>query len=453
MSPSPRPSPFPPGFLWGAATSAYQIEGSPLADGAGESIWHRFAHAPGRVAHGDHGDVACDHYRRWREDIALMRDLGLTAYRFSIAWGRVQPLGRGPINPAGLDFYRRLVDALVEARIAPLATLFHWDLPQALEERGGWLERDTAKRFADYASICFGALDAGVHLWATLNEPWVVTDGGYLHGTLAPGRTSAVEAASAAHQLLLAHAEAVHAYRAVGRKGIGIVLNLEPKHPISAAPADLAAARRADAYMNRHYLEPVLLGRYPEELAEVYGSAWRPPPAEDLAVIAAPLDYLGINYYSRSVVRADPAAGLTQAARVRQDQAPHTELDWEIYPEGLYETLMRVHALAPALPLYVLENGAACADPPAPVGGSLDDPLRVVYLREHLRSVARALAAGADVRGYCVWSLFDNLEWAQGYAMRFGLVHVDRATQARTLKASAHFYRELIRSHGADLVG
>ncbi|KAB2963454.1 MAG: beta-glucosidase [Thermoanaerobaculia bacterium] len=439
---------FPPGFLWGAATSAYQVEGSPLADGAGASIWHRFAHEPGRIAGGDTGDVACDHYRRWRDDVALMQELGLTAYRFSISWSRVLPEGAGRVNPAGLDFYRALVDALREAGIAPVATLFHWDLPAALEDRGGWLHPDAASWFADYAEACFRALDDRVELWATLNEPWVVADGGYLRGVLAPGHRDLSEAARAGHHQLLAHGAAVRAYRAGWRGRIGIAINVEPKHAASGRPEDAAAAARADAYMNRHYLDPLLLGRYPEELREVYGKGWDPSFEATVAAAREPLDWLGLNYYTRSVVCADPSAWPTGAGRVRQDGAPHTETDWEVYPGGLEETLAWLAARYGPLPLYVTENGAAFADPPAAEGGRVDDPLRVAYLREHLDAVARAIARGVDVRGYFAWSLLDNLEWSDGFSRRFGLVHVDFATLARTPKASAHFYRDRIRDSG-----
>ena len=298
---------FPAGFLWGAATSAYQVEGSPRADGAGPSIWHRFSHTPGMVRGGDTGDVACDHYRRFADDVALMRDLGLTAYRFSISWSRVLPQGTGAVNQPGLDFYRRLVDALLEAGIRPSATLYHWDLPAALDDRGGWLHRDVAGWFADYAAVCVRALD-GVALWSTLNEPWVVTDGGYLAGVLAPGRRSPFAAARAGHNLLRAHAAAVAAHRAESHAGdrgeIGVVVNLEPKHPASDSAADTAAAARADAYMNRHYLDPLLLGRYPAALAGIYGEAWEDDYDAEAAALAVPIDWLGINYYTRSVVRA-----------------------------------------------------------------------------------------------------------------------------------------------------
>jgi beta-glucosidase len=444
-------SSFPDGFLWGAATSAYQVEGSPLEDGAGVSNWHRFCRTPGLVHGGDTGDRACDHYRLWKNDVALMRELGLTAYRFSISWSRVMPDGTGRVNEKGLDFYRRLVDELVAQRITPSATVFHWDLPAALEDRGGWQNRDIAGWFADYAQVVFRALDGGVTMWATLNEPWVVADGGYLHGVLAPGHRSLYEAPIAAHNLLRAHGAAVDAYRAEGRNRIGIVVNLEPKHAATDSPADLGAQRRADAYMNRQFLDPLLLGRHPEELAQIFGEAWPQFPAEDLAAIRRPIDFLGVNYYSRSVVRHEPKAWPVGAARVKQTGL-HTEMDWEVYPAGLAEVLLWVTDRYGKLPLYVTENGAAFQDP-EPEEGVVKDPLRVAYLREHLRSLAGAMAKGADVRGYFAWSLLDNFEWSQGYAKRFGLVRVDYATQKRIPKDSARAYSEIIRTRGAALDG
>lgn len=445
------PDRFPEGFLWGAATAAYQIEGSPLADGAGPSIWHRFAHTPGRMANCDTGDIACDHYRRSIEDVALMRDLGLNAYRFSISWSRILPEGTGPVNQKGLDFYRRLVEALREAGIAPSATLYHWDLPAALDDRGGWLNRDSAAWFGDYAEICFKALGDQVEMWATLNEPWVIADGGYLHGTLAPGHKNLFEAPRVAHHLLLAHATAVEAFRTHGPGKIGIVVNIEPKHPASDSPEDLAATARADAAMNRHYLDPLFLGRYPEELAEVYGQAWPRFPEADLDRIPIPFDWLGLNYYTRAVVQACPAAWPTGAIKVHQPRATYTETHWEVYPQGLEETLHWLADRYGPIPLYVTENGAAFYDPPTAEGGKVDDPLRVEYLREHLRAVGRAIDAGVDVRGYFAWSLFDNLEWSLGYAKRFGIVHVDFATQERTVKASGRFYAGAVQAGGEGL--
>ncbi len=441
---------FPDGFLWGAATSAYQIEGSPLADGAGPSIWHRFSHTPGRVTDGDNGDLTSDHYRRWPEDLELMRSLGLGGYRFSVSWSRVMPEGRGPVNEAGLDFYRRLLDALGEAGIKPFLTLYHWDLPAALDDRGGWLNPDVAGWFADYANALFRNLGDRVFAWATLNEPWVVSDGGYLQGTLAPGHRSAYEAARAAHNLLRAHATAVDAFRAHGRGSVGLVVNLEPKYPASDRPEDHAATARAEAYMNRQYLDPALLGRYPEELREVFGDAWPDWPASEVEALRRPLDFLGVNYYTRAVTRDDPAAWPERASRVRQRRRTHTETGWEVYPKGLADALRWVRGRYGDLPLYVTENGAAFYDPPT-ADGEPADPLRVDYLRRHLLAVRDALDEGVDVRGYFAWSLLDNFEWSHGFSKRFGLVHVDYETQQRTAKSSARFYAEVIRTNGAVL--
>ena len=445
-----EPTPFPADFLWGAATSAYQIEGSPLADGAGPSIWHEFAHTPGRTRDGDTGDSACDHYRRYREDVTLMRELGLNAYRFSVSWSRVLPEGRGPVNPHGLDFYQRLVDALPEQGIEPMLTLYHWDLPAALDRLGGWPNPDSAGWFADYARTLFRALDDRVRFWVTLNEPWVVVDGGYLHGSLAPGLRNPFAAPFASHHLLRAHAAAMQAYRAEGRHQIGLVVNLEPKYPAAETAEDLAATMRADAYWNRHYLDPVFLGAYPPELAEIFGAAWPAFPEADLGALRQPPDFLGINYYSRQVVRHDPGDWPLAAARVRQARQTHTALDWEVYPQGLTDILEWVANRYGPLPLYVTENGAAFYDPPQ-ADGEIADPLRRRYLRDHLRAALAARRNGVDLRGYFAWSLLDNLEWAHGYSQRFGLIHVDFATQQRTFKASARFYAEVIQSNGAAL--
>lgn len=441
---------FPTHFLWGAATSAYQVEGSPLADGAGPSIWHEFAHTPGRVCNGDTGDIACDHYHRYRDDVALMRQLGLNAYRFSVSWSRVLPEGCGPVNPAGLGFYERLVDTLLEQGIEPMLTLYHWDLPAALDRVGGWLNPASADWFAEYARILFKALDDRVKLWVTLNEPWVVMDGGYLQGVLAPGQRNLFAAPRATHNLLRAHAKAVQTYRAQGRHQIGLVVNLEPKYPATETVEDLNATMRADAYWNRHYLDPVLLGAYPPELAEIFGAAWPTFAEADFDLIRQPLDFLGVNYYSRQVVQHDPQDWPLAAGRVRQPYQTHTSLDWEVYPQGLTDILEWVTSRYGPLPLYVTENGAAFYDPPR-VDGELNDPLRLNYLREHLGAALAARRNGVDLRGYFAWSLLDNFEWAYGYSPRFGLIHVDYQSQQRTFKASARFYAEVIRSRGANL--
>ncbi len=446
-----RGAQFPSGFLWGSATAAYQIEGSPLADGAGPSIWHRFTHTPGLVRDGDTGDIACDHYRRWADDVALMRQLGLQAYRFSISWSRILPAGTGPVNAAGLDFYERLVDALLENGIEPLVTLYHWDLPAALDDRGGWLNPDISKWFSDYAAVMFRRLDRRVKKWTTLNEPWVIVDGGYLHGALAPGHRNRFEAPIASHNLLRAHGAAVQAYRATGHHEIGLVVNIEPKYQASDAPADVAATGRAEAYMNRQYLDPVFFRRYPEEMAEIFGEAWPQWPADDFALIGQPIDFLGINYYTRSVTRFDANAWPLRACAVRQQRATYTETGWEVFPPGLTETLLWIKRRYGDIPLYVTENGAAFFDPPTASKGRVEDSLRVDYLREHIGAVHEAIQKGVDVRGYMAWSLLDNFEWSLGYSKRFGIVHVDFASQQRTLKDSAHFYAKVIAMNGALL--
>lgn len=443
---------FPRGFLWGCATSAYQIEGSPLADGAGPSIWQRFLHTPGLTPSGDTGDVACDHYRRYASDVALMRELGMQAYRFSIAWSRILPKGKDTVNPAGLDFYDRLVDALLANGIEPIITLFHWDLPEALDDLGGWLNPDIAHWFADYGTTLFRRLDDRVKKWATLNEPWVVSDGGYLHGALAPGHKNLFEAPIASRNLMRAHGAAVQAYRATGKHQIGLVVNLEPKYPASHSEADLAATARADAYMNRQYLDPALLGTCPDkELTEVFGAAWQPWSQEALKLTHQPIDFLGINYYTRNVARFDERSWPQRAAPVRQKQATYTETGWEVFPQGLIDTLEMVKRRYGPIPLYITENGAAFFDPPVAEGNRIRDPLRIDYLRKHLTAVHTAIQQGVDVRGYMVWSLLDNLEWSLGFSKRFGIVHVDFESLKRTPKDSARFYSRVIATHGAAL--
>jgi beta-glucosidase len=444
---------FPAGFLWGASTSAYQIEGSPLADGAGPSIWHRFSHTPGRTANGETGDIACDHYHRYASDVDLMHALGLNAYRFSIAWARIFPEGKGAVNQRGLDFYDRLIDRLLERGITPSVTLFHWDLPAALDDRGGWLNPDIAGWFADYATTVFRAFDDRVPMWATLNEPWVVTDGGYLHGPLAPGHRSLFEAPIAAHHLLRSHGSAVQAYRAEGRNQIGLVVNLEPKYPASSTPEDLAATARADAYMNRQFLDPVFLGSYPDELREIFGEAWPEFPSADMDLIRQPIDFLGINYYFRSVTKHDDEKLPVRASAVRQRSHPYTETGWEMYAPALTRVLLWIRERYGPVPLYITENGAAMYDPPKPLDGRVEDPLRVYYFREHLRAAREAIRQGVDLRGYFAWSFMDNYEWSLGYDRRFGIVHVDFETQERTPKSSALFYSDVIRSHGESLDG
>ncbi|MFN2601302.1 MAG: GH1 family beta-glucosidase [Gemmatimonadaceae bacterium] len=445
---------FPNDFVWGAATSAYQIEGYPLADGAGSSIWHRFSHTPGLTENGDTGDVACEHYRRYASDVALMSTLGLKSYRFSIAWGRILPDGIGRINAKGVDFYSRLVDELLERGIVPNATLYHWDLPAALDDRGGWLNRDIAQWFAEYASVMFDALGDRVAMWSTINEPWVVSDGGYLYGKLAPGHRILFEAPIASHNLLRAHGTAIEVFRAseaVRYGRIGIVVNLEPKYPASESIEDLAATKRADAYMNRQYLDPLFLGRYPNEMKEIFGEAWPESPADDMSTIARPFDFLGINYYTRSVAQHDAERKPVRAGGIHQEESVHTETGWEVFPPALTRVLLWVKERYGEIPLYITENGAAFYDPPVATEGEVDDPLRIEYLRGHLKAAADAMRQGVNLRGYYVWSLLDNFEWSHGYSRRFGIVHVNYETQERTVKSSGRFYSHVIKTNGATL--
>ncbi len=445
---------FPDDFLWGTATSAYQIEGSPTADGAGRSIWHRFSHTPDNTFLDQTGDVACDHYRRYKGDVKIMSELGLNAYRFSIAWGRILPDGTGKVNKKGVDFYSRLVDELLEAEITPNATLYHWDLPEALDDRGGWLNRDVAEWFADYAVTMWDALGDRVGMWSTLNEPWVVTDGGYLHGVLAPGHANPYETAIASHNLMRAHGTAVQRFRSskVGKKGkVGIAINLEPKYPASKSPEDLDAARRADAYMNRQYLDPIFLGHYPKEMREIFGEAWPEWPDEDMRLIKQPIDFLGLNYYTRGVVRHHPELLPLKVERVPQPQNVTTQTDWEVFPDAFTAIMLWVKKRYGNPALYITENGAAFYDPPEAIDGKIEDPLRVEYYRQHLRAAHDAMKKGVDLRGYFAWSLLDNYEWSLGYSKRFGIVHVDYETQKRTIKSSGRYYASVIASNGSIL--
>jgi beta-glucosidase len=434
------------GFVWGAATAAFQIEGATTADGRGESIWDRFAAVPGNVANGDTGEAACDHYRRWRDDLDLMQSLGLQGYRFSISWPRIQPTGRGRPNRKGLDFYRGLVDGLLARGIEPLATLYHWDLPQTLQDAGGWASRDVVDRFAEYASIVFDALGDDVPHWITHNEPWVTAFLGHAHGVKAPGIADWPTALRAAHHALLAHGAAVRTFRTSHQGRIGITLDLTVVHAASSAPEDEAAARRLDGHRNRWFLDAVLRGAYPADIVDLYESRFGQLDAVrdgDLRSIAEPLDFLGINFYAPHLVAA--GNDVLGVAEVDID-AEKTAMGWPVVPSALTELLVRVQRDYGDVPLLVTENGAAFEDRPDG-GGPIADERRIAYLREHIEAVERARAAGVDVRGYYVWSLLDNFEWEQGYGKRFGIVHVDYETQKRTWKDSAHWYHDVI-GHG-----
>jgi beta-glucosidase len=439
---------FPPTFVWGAATAAYQIEGATDEGGRGESIWDRFSAEPGNVRNGDNGAVACDTYHRYPEDVRLMRQLGLDAFRFSIAWPRVLPEGRGKPNAAGLDFYDRLVDELLANGIDPYATLYHWDLPQVLEDRGGWPARDTVGAFAEYVEAVVERLGDRVEHWITVNEPWVISWLGYGLGLHAPGRRSEPDALAAAHNVLLAHGRAVEILRrdSPGSK-VGITIDLVEIQPQTSSAQDVAAARLQDGSRNRWYLDPVLRGEYPADMLEHYAPMLPAVSDGDLRAIAAPLDFMGVNYYTRSVVRASDAG---TAVTVPPEDAAQTAMGWEVYPEGLYRLLVRLADEYEVPPLYITENGAAYVDGRRH-DGSVHDPERIEYLRAHIDAVGRAIAEGVRVDGYFVWSLLDNFEWGHGYSQRFGLIYVDYPTLQRVPKQSYRWYRDFISAQRSAL--
>jgi len=449
---------FPGDFLWGAATAAYQIEGAVGENGRGRSIWDTFSHTPGNVLHGDTGDVACDHYHRLEEDLDLMSEIGLQAYRFSVAWPRVQPAGSGPVNEPGLDFYRRLVAGLRDRGITPALTLYHWDLPQTLEDGGGWTERDTAHRFAEYAAVVYEALADEVPLWITLNEPWVSAWLGHALGVHAPGRRSTDDAQAATHHLLLGHGLATAAMRELGVDDrLGITLNLSPARPGKDTPADRDAARKVDGNANRLYLDPLFYGSYPEDMLGDYPRLADPALVRDgdLETISRPVDFLGVNYYMRHTVREDRGSGRASgmifpgldAKSVQPHGAETTAMGWPVEPEGLTELLVRLKDEYTEKPIYITENGAAFHDYADPEGEVRDEE-RVAYLEAHFRAAEAAVERGVDLRGYFVWSLLDNFEWAEGYSKRFGLVYVEYASGRRIPKQSARWYRGVIQGNG-----
>ena len=432
---------FPSTFVWGTATAAYQVEGAATEDGRGESIWDRFSATPGNVANGDTGAVACDTYHRYAEDIRLMRTLGIGAFRLSVAWPRILPEGRGPVNRAGLDFYDRLVDDLLANGLDPYVTLYHWDLPQALEENGGWPVRDTVDAFTEYTEVVVARLGDRVRHWITQNEPWVISWLGYGLGVHAPGRTSDSDALAAGHHILLAHGRAAEVLRREAPDSeVGIAVDLVPMYPFSDTEADIEAAHREDGFRNRWFLDAVLGRGYPEDMLERYAEILPPIADGDLETIAAPLDFLGINYYTRNVVRAG-------VGEVATEGAEHTDMGWEVYPDGLRDLLVRLHAEYELPDLYITENGAAFPD--SRNNGTVPDPRRIAYLGGHLDAVASAIADGVPVRGYFLWSLLDNFEWAFGYSRRFGIVYVDFETLERVPKDSFAWYRDFIAAQAA----
>ncbi|MCP4967839.1 MAG: beta-glucosidase [bacterium] len=433
----------PGGFVWGVATAAYQIEGSHNVDGRGESIWDRFSHTAGNTYQGQTGDVACDSYVRWPDDIALMRKLNVGGYRFSIAWPRVFPNGSGDLNHKGLDYYDKLVDGLLEVGITPFPTLYHWDLPQALEDTGGWINRDTAYRFADYAAVVADRLGDRVHDWWTINEPWCVAELGYRSGTHAPGRQEPREWFAAAHDVLLAHGLGMEAVRAAAPASkVGIVINVDAVMPRSVHAADQAAAAMFELQRNHWYLDPVLKGEYPQAAVDEYGWGQAEVEPGDMETIAAPMDHFGLNYYSRSVIRDESIDDRERPQPLIETDLPRTTMGWEVYPDGLSDLLIKYDREFDLPPIYVAENGVAFAD--ELVGGAVHDEDRCAYLESHFAAAATAVEGGVDLRGFFVWSLLDNFEWQHGYTQRFGLAWTDYETQHRIIKDSGHWFSSFV---------
>ncbi|HET7479395.1 MAG TPA: GH1 family beta-glucosidase [Rubrobacteraceae bacterium] len=454
---------FPEGFLWGTATAAYQVEGAVNEDGRGPSIWDTFSHTPGKVYRGDTGDIACDQYHRLEQDLDLMAELGINAYRFSVAWPRIQPEGGGAVNQKGLDYYRRLVDGLRQRGIQPMLTLYHWDLPQALEDRGGWTSRETSDRFAEYAGVVYEALGDTVPYWITLNEPWVAAWLGHGYGVHAPGHADTAMALAATHHLLLGHGLALQAMRSAAIPGdenqFGITLVLQPARPSRDREADADAVRRVDGHANRLYLDPLFHGEYPDDLLSHYRERGVELPSVqdgDMDVISGDLDFLGVNYYFRHAVRdapdeepkAVPFSELNARVVIPHD-AEKTAMGWPVEPEGLTQVLVRIKEEYADLPIYITENGRAVHDYVDPEGG-VDDEERISYLDAHFRAAHEAIGRGVDLKGYMVWSFLDNFEWAEGYSKRFGIVYVDYGTQRRVPKASARWYSDVIRRNGLE---
>ncbi len=438
---------FPKDFVWGSATASYQIEGAIHEDGRGRTIWDTFSHTPGKISDGTNGDIACDHYHRYKEDVALMRELQFKAYRFSVAWSRILPQGRGQVNQAGLDFYNRLVDTLLASNITPYLTLYHWDLPQALQDEGGWLRRGIIEDYLEYADIVSQSLGDRVKHWTTFNEPWVFSWEGHYSGEDAPGlKLGAKGALATTHHALLAHGQAVPVIRSnVKDAQVGIVLDMNDVEPATQNPEDIAAAKRFEGCQNRWYLDAVFRGRYPEDMLELYRNELPEIRPGDLEAICVPLDYLGVNFYRRSVMANGTDLAPVNIKRISPEGSEYTEMGWEVSPRGLYNILKFVHDNYNPKILYVTENGAAFTD--VLHEGKVQDLRRVSYLREHLAQLSQAIEDGIPLKGYFVWSFFDNFEWAYGYSKRFGIVHVDYKTQQRTIKDSGYFLSEVIKEN------
>lgn len=441
---------FPDGFVWGTATASYQIEGAAFEDGRMPSIWDTFCNKPGAISDGSNGLVADDHYHRYDADAALMAELGTNGYRFSIAWPRILPEGTGAVNEKGIDFYKRLLDSLEKRQITPFATLYHWDMPQVLSDRGGWTQRFIVDAFAEYADVISRALGDRVKHWATLNEPWVSAFLGYGIGVHAPGVKDHESYLRAAHHLMLAHGRAVAVLRANCSAGtqVGLVNSLNWPSPASDAPEDIAAAERAHSFTNRWFLDPPLKGEYPQDIFDAIGGQLIPIEPGDMDIISAPIDFLGVNYYTRNITANDPEGPGIGIRQLRNDSAEYTEMDWEVYPDGLYKLLLRLNEDY-GLPMYITENGASFPD--EVIDGAVHDARRTNYFQVHLAACQRAIAAGVPLKGYFAWSLLDNFEWGWGYSRRFGLVYVDYATQQRIMKDSGKWYAQAAKANGFTL--
>jgi beta-glucosidase len=442
---------FPKGFLWGTASASYQIEGGWNEDGKGESIWDRFSHTPDKIKRGDTGDVACDFYHRYDDDIALMADLGLNAARISLSWPRIMPLGKGSVNQKGLDFYSRVVDAMLKRNIQPWVTLYHWDLPQPLEDAGGWPNRDLAEYFRDYAAVVADSLGDRVKHWMAFNEPWIFTILGYLTGIHAPGRRDPANAIKATHTVNLAQGMAIKAIRESKNKpdAVGTAFSMSPVHPKTGSLEDRTAAERWHRFYNLWFLEPVMQGKYPEAYARGSVEDHVEIRAGDMETIKAPLDFIGINLYTRAVVEHDPNDHNMGVKQIRAGGEEVTDFGWEVYPEALYEMIVRLSKDYAGIPIYVTENGCSYGDTPG-ADGKVNDERRVSFLRRFIYEVGRAIGAGADVRGYFLWTFTDNFEWAEGFQQRFGIVYCDFKTQARIVKESGHWYSKLARAGALD---
>ncbi len=440
---------FPSDFEWGTATASYQVEGAWNEDGKGENIWDKFTHQPGNILDKSTGDTGCNHYTHYRGDVKLMKEIGLTSYRFSLSWARIFPEGYGRPNPKGIDFYKRLADELLEAGIKPAVTLYHWDLPQALQDRGGWVNRDTVNYFEEYANFVYGELGQKVPLWITHNEPWVAAFLGNYIGDHAPGYKDLKQAVAVSHNLLLSHGKAVKAFRESGLKGkIGITCNLHPVVPATESVKDIFSAKMYDEYMNKWFLDPVLKGEYPELLLDFYIRKFGVPEIKDgdKKIISEPVDFIGVNYYFRIISEATQKneMGFRQAS---VKDAEYTEMGWEVYPQGLYNLLKRLKNDYGDIPLYITENGSAFGDE-ITEDKKIHDTKRIEYLKAHFIKAHEAIRDGVQLKGYYVWSLMDNFEWALGYSKRFGLIYVDYETQKRYLKDSASFYNKVIQNNG-----